>query len=103
MAQEREIDIAKNIRTIEWLKTELLSGVSGLFKALLRGTEESAADALSGLVITAYTLARRLGIPFSRLEARIENRLRMNVEQGHEIERWYGDLSALAKHFEERR
>lgn len=100
---EGEIDIARNIRTIDWLKTELLSGVSGLFKALLRGGDEAITDGLSGLIITCYALARRLGYSFAKLDAKVEAKVRVNIAEGHEIEKWYGDLTALLRHIEERK
>ncbi|MGE5559925.1 MAG: MazG-like family protein [Chloroflexota bacterium] len=100
---EGEIDIARNIRTIEWLKTELLAGVSGLFRAMLRGSEEAITDGLSGLIISCYALARRLGYSFAKLDAKVEARVRMNISEGHEIEKWYGDLTALLRYFEERK
>lgn len=100
---EGEIDIARNIRTIEWLKTELLAGVSGLFKSLLRGSEEAITDGLSGLIISCYALARRLGYSFAKLDAKVEAKVRVNIAEGHEIEKWYGDLTALLRHIEERK
>lgn len=98
-----EIDIARNIRTIEWLKTELLSGLSALNKALLRGSEEAITDGLAGQMISCYALARRLGYSFAKLDAKVEAKLRVNVAEGHEIEKWYGDLSALLRYLEERK
>lgn len=98
-----EIDIARNIRTIEWLKTELLAGISGLFKSMLRGSEEAITDGLAGLMITCYALSRRLGCSFAKLDARLEAKVRLNLVEGHEIEKWYGDLSALLRHLEEHR
>lgn len=100
---EGEIDIARNIRTIEWLKTELLAGISGLFRALLRGSEEAIIDGLAGLLITCYALSRRLGTSFGKLDARVEAKVRANIGEGHEIEKWYGDLSALLRYVEERK
>ncbi len=98
----REIDIAKNARTIEWLKSELLNGVASLFKALLKGKEDAITDSLANIVIASYVLARRLGINFARLETKVENKLDLNIQEDHEVEKWYGDLTALRHHFQER-
>lgn len=97
------IDIAKNIRIIEWLKTELLSSVSGLFKAMLNSSEEVLIDALSSIIITSYVIARRLGINYSRLDINIESKLRTSIKEEHEVEQWYGDLSALLKYVSDKK
>ena len=34
---DKEIDITRNIKIIEWLKSELLEDVSSLFKILING------------------------------------------------------------------
>ncbi|ADG83805.1 hypothetical protein Tfer_1545 [Thermincola ferriacetica] len=92
------VDIAKNIRIIEWLKAELTGSVAALFKAMLKGTEEIIVEALASIIITSYIIARRLGINFSRLDLHIESKLRGSIEEGHEVERWYGDLSAFLRY-----
>lgn len=91
----QEGGIAKNIKVIEWLKADLITSVSALFKSMLRGSEDRLLDALSSLVITCYILGRRLGINFSRLDLKVEAKLRQGIDEDHEVERWYGDLSTL--------
>lgn len=100
---EHELDISKNIRTIEWLKSELVSGVSSLFKAMLKANDETILESLSSIIIGCYVLARRLGLPFNRLDLRVSDTVRQNISNGHEVERWYGDLTALSRHFMDRK
>lgn len=100
--QETEVDIAKQIRAIEWLKTEVVVGAATLMRALLRGTEQQTLDSLAALVVSVYVLARRVGVHPARLDAAIESTVRQSIDAGHEIENWYGDLSALRRYFEER-
>ncbi|MBM7856102.1 hypothetical protein JOC37_002527 [Desulfohalotomaculum tongense] len=90
--------IAKNLRIIEWLKADILTSLSALFKAMVKGSEERLLDALASLVITSYILGRRLGINFSRLDLKIEHKLRQGIDDDHEVERWYGDLSELLQY-----
>ncbi len=90
-----ERGIAKNIKIVEWLKADLVTSISSLFKSMLRGSEELILDALASLVITCYILGRRLGINFSRLDLKMEAKLRQGIDEDHEVERWYGDLSTL--------
>jgi len=97
------VDIAKNIRIIEWLKTELLNTVAALFKAMLKGSEEVILEALAGIVIMTYVLARRLGINFARLDIKIESKLRSTIREDHEMEQWYGDLTAMLKYVSDKK
>ncbi len=57
MRDMRDMDIAKNIRMIEWLKTELLDNVSGLFRGFIKGNESVLLDCLSNIVVFAYVLS----------------------------------------------
>ncbi len=90
--------IAKGIKIIEWLKADMLASLAALFKSMVRGSEERILDALSSLIITSYVLGRRLGINFSRIDIRIESKLREEIDDGHEVEKWYGDLSELLRY-----
>lgn len=101
MASRSElIDIARNAKTIEWLKAELIGGVSALFKAMLKNHEEAITDSLANIVVACYLLGKRMGITFSRLDIKIENKVAVNITKGHEIEQWYGDFTALSNYLE---
>lgn len=100
---QQETAITRNLRVVEWLKGDLLQSVAALFKAMARGREEALIEALAGVVITVYVLARRLGFTFSRLEAAVESKLRQHIDQDHELEKWYRDLSALLQHLVEKK
>ncbi|NPV26764.1 MAG: hypothetical protein HPY81_04745 [Firmicutes bacterium] len=91
----REFNITRNIRVIEWLKAELVEAVAALFKGMLKGSEEAIVDGLASILITAYILGRRVGISFSRLDLMIQTKLKLSIHEAHEVEKWYGDLSAL--------
>lgn len=95
--------ILKGLKTIEWLKAELLSAVGDIFRAMLRGSEELVLDGLARAVLSCYLLARRLGYGFTRLDLRVEDQVRTHLQAGHEVERWYGDLSALSRHLRDNR
>ncbi|MEG6617249.1 MazG-like family protein [Peptococcaceae bacterium 1198_IL3148] len=95
--------IAQNIKIIDWLKADLLASLSALFKAMVKGSEERILDALASLIITTYVLGRRLGISFSRLDIKINSKLRQSIEDDHQVERWYGDLTDLLQYQAEKR
>ena len=97
-----EIDIARNFKTIEWLKTELIGGVANLFRAMMQNSEDAIVDTLVNIIITGYLLCRRLGISPERLEAKMESKVKANMDAEHEMEKWYGDFSALYYHILDR-
>ncbi|HWJ02558.1 MAG TPA: MazG-like family protein [Verrucomicrobiae bacterium] len=95
-----DIDVVKNHRVIEWLKAELVGSVGGLFKAIIGGGEDIVADCLARIITSTYLLGRRLGLSFARIDLKMEQNLRSSIAAEHEIEEWYGDLSALASYME---
>lgn len=98
-----ESDIAKNIKIVEWLKADLITSLSALYKGMIRGSEERLLEALSGIIVTCYVLGRRLGFSFSRIDVAVEAKLRQGVEESHEVEKWYGDLSMLLAYLVDRK
>ncbi|MGE5581592.1 MAG: MazG-like family protein [Bacillota bacterium] len=94
--------IIKNVRIIEWIKAEIISGSGALFKAMIKNNEEMILDSLAGLVMECYFLGKRLGVPFERLDARIEQKLQSSQLQEHEIEEWYGDVTNFQNYLKER-
>jgi len=103
MPGSQEGGIAKNIKVVEWLKADLITSVSVLFKSMLRSSEDLVLDALASLMITCYVLGRRLGVNFTRLDLRVEAKLRQGIDEEHEVEKWYGDLSTLLNYLVERK
>ncbi|HHY45895.1 MAG TPA: hypothetical protein GX506_01170 [Firmicutes bacterium] len=98
-----EIDIAREIKAIEWLKTELLGSLASLYQAMARNNEELTAESLSNIVVGAYLLGRRLGVSFQALDAKVEGKVRANLEKEHELEKWYGDFTAFYQYIRERK
>lgn len=99
---DKEIDITRNIKIIEWLKSELLTDLSNLFKTLVNGMKEevheSVSDTLSNIILISYLLGRRLGISYNAIEMKIDNKVKLGLIENHDVEKYYGDLSELAKH-----
>ena len=103
MAESKQsIDIAKNLKIIDWLKTELIEGVANFHKAILKNSEELILDALAGIVVVCYLLARRLGVQFTRLDKKVRQKVDYHIENKHEVELWYGDLSSLQEYLKDR-
>ncbi|NJD03775.1 MAG: hypothetical protein FIA99_14525 [Ruminiclostridium sp.] len=99
---EKEIDITRNIKLIEWLKGELLTDIANLFRILVNGIREevhdSVADTISNIILISYLLGKRLGISYNAVEMKIHNKLKLGLVENHDVEKYYGDLSELSKH-----
>lgn len=98
--KSKEIDIATHLKVVEWLKAELLDSVAILFRSLLKNGSDATSDALATIIIVAYTLGRRVGISFQAIDMRLRYKLNTSINEAHEIEQWYGDLSELQKYLE---
>ena len=71
MSHPKEIDIARGIRMIEWLKAELVDGLATLFRALVTNSGEMIGDALATIIMTCYFLGKRLGLKPHQLDQKI--------------------------------
>ncbi len=98
-----DLNIVKNVRIIEWLKAELLTGIGALFKAMIKNNEEAILDGLAGLIVGCYFLGKRLGFSYLKVDARVEKLLDSSEMQKHEIEEWYGDVTNLQQYVKERK
>lgn len=101
---DREFDIAKNIKLIEWLKSEILTSVAELFRLLangVKGSQEVMADCLASIVVACYLLARRLGVHYGTIDQMIQKKIRLGMLEEHDVEKYYGDLSELRQHLKE--
>lgn len=95
-------DLARAARTVEWLKAELLAGVASVARGQVRGREDEVAEGLGDVLLNTYLLARRMGVGFARLDLRVLHKLQVNIDEGHALEAWYSDLSALRDHLDSR-
>lgn len=96
--ENREIDIIKNMKTIEWLKAQLLSSIGHLYTTLANGednTKENLEDIIANLILNSSLLGRRLGLDYKNIEYALKDNIKLNLIEEHKIEKWYGDLSEL--------
>ena len=91
MKFNRNSDITKNMKLIEWMKNEILMSVSELFNILFKG-----------VIMITYLLAKRLGISFNEIDYKIKEKISLGIKEDHSIEKWYGDLTNLKNHIENR-
>ncbi len=101
---DHNIDITRNIKIIELLKSELMTDMAFLFKSLVNGMKEevheSVSESLSNIILSSYILGRRLGINYSLIEKKIVNKVKLGLVDNHDVEKYYGDISELSKHLE---
>lgn len=101
-----EFDVTGNIKIIEWIKAELLGAVTSLYRTLLKGAKASQdviLDCLAGIIILTYLLGKRLGLDFSSVDIKIQNKLRAGIAEEDEIEKVHGDLSNLLNYIKDRK
>lgn len=98
-----QIDVAKSIRIIEWLKAEMVGSVASLLRSMVNGGEDAITDCLAAILMTAYILGKRVGIAHTKVDQRLKEKVAAGIREGHEIEEWYGDLSSLLRYLEGRK
>ena len=105
MKFDRNSDVTKNVKIIEWMKKELILSVGDVFELIFKGVkplDEALQDTLANIIMITYLLAKRLGISFSEIDYKIKEKIRIGIDQNHSVESWYGDFSNLKKHMENR-
>ena len=105
MKFDRNSDVTKNVKIIEWMKKELILSVGDVFDLIFKGVkplDEALQDTLANIIMITYLLAKRLGISFSEIDYQIKEKIRIGIDQNHSVESWYGDFSNLKKHMENR-
>jgi hypothetical protein len=105
MDDNKGIDITKNVRITEWLKSELLTAIAMLYEILAIGpssTKEDVLDGVANIIMITYLLGRRLGLSYDIIDLEVSEKLKLSLVEDHQIERWYGDISELKSHIEKR-
>jgi hypothetical protein len=96
------LQFAQSVRTIDWLRVELLNQTANLFKGIHRANQHFVLDSLSSLLISSYVLGRQLGFSFAELDKTVKQKLKEHVYSGHKLEEWYGSLSEMEEYFNKR-
>ncbi|MCR1899271.1 MazG-like family protein [Irregularibacter muris] len=105
-SMNKDMDITKNIRMIEWLKCELLAGVSSLFDLCFKGvkiSQEAIIDVLANIIMVTYLAGKRLGVKYEDIDKKLESKLKLGIVEEHEAEKWFGDLSNLCQYIKNNR
>ncbi len=103
MRLDKSSDITKNVKIMEWMKTELILSVGDLFNLIFKGVkplDEALQDTLANIIMITYLLGKRLGISFNEIDYKIKEKIKLGIDENHSVENWYGDLSNLRKHMD---
>ena len=103
MRLDKSSDITKNIKIMEWMKTELILSIGDLFNLIFKGVkplDETLQDTLANIIMITYLLGKRLGIGFNEIDYKIKEKIKIGIDENHSVESWYGDLSNLKKHMD---
>lgn len=102
MNRDNDVDLAKRVKVIEWLKTELVDHAAHLLKGIWEGHQGKIIDGLASLISCGYILGRRLGISYRSLDEAVMDKMKKHRQEGHQLEDWYGDMSSLEEHLRKR-
>ena len=78
MKFDRNSDVTKNVKIIEWMKKELILSVGDVFDLIFKGVkplDEALQDTLANIIMITYLLAKRLGISFSEIDYKIKEKI----------------------------
>ena len=101
MSEEKDINLIKDLKIIEWLKCEMLSAMAQLFETLNKGdnsNREEVLDIIANMALLSYLLGKRLGFSYESIDSKLNDHIKLSRANDHIIEKWYGDLSELQKH-----
>lgn len=105
MRIEKSSDITKNVKIIEWIKNEILISISNLFNLLFKGVkpiDNGLQNAIANIIMLSYLLGKRLGISFDEIDYTIKEKAKEGIKEEHSVETWFGDLSKLEEHIDNR-
>ncbi len=105
MRFERNSDITKNVKLIEWMKKEIIMSIGDLYDLIFKGAkplDEALQDTLANIIMMTYLLGKRLGVNFRDIDYQIDKKIKQGIKEDHSVESWYGDLSNLKTHLDKR-
>ena len=82
------LDIAKNIRLVEWLKSEILTSVAELYQLLAAGQEfPRMPGRLPGKHnYSSLPSRQKAGNSFAAIDSKIESKIRLGIIEEHDVE-----------------
>mgnify|MGYP001225700921 CR=1 FL=1 len=100
---EKQVFIAKQRKVVDELKTEMVERLAAVFRGVHEADGDVVAEQMAAMLLLQYVLARRLGIPFHRLEENMLQQIRIHKQMGHPLEADFGDWSVLEEYMMSKR
>ncbi len=102
---DKNFKLVKNIKVIEWLKSELLTTVASLHELLVKGKKNNkiVEDILANIILVSFLIGSRLGVSFKSIDSKLKQKIKIGIADNHKLEKWYGDLSRLYDYIERTR
>lgn len=101
--RKKDLDIAQNLKIVEWLKSELIESVAALFKSLLKTGSDATIDALATIIIVTYLLGNRVGISFQSIDNKLRDKLNISIRESTEVDEWNTGLTELLTYLEKKK
>lgn len=98
-----EADLLRKMRIADSVKAELVLQVGAVFQAMAAPRTTLIQEALAAVIVTAYVLARRLGLDLNSLDQSVAEKLQADIRREPEWEKWYGDCTAVQRHVQQKR
>ncbi len=103
---ESTLNISANLKAVDTIKSEILYEVSRLYHYLSEYNDDDnlgdVTEAVATIIAMDYILARRVGISFSDIDKKILSFLNMAIDQNHELEIEFSDMSDLKRYIDVR-
>ncbi len=98
--------ISTNLRAVETIKSEVLSEVSRLYKLMAVCDDidgyDDVEETLAAIIAMSYILGKRLGMGYGGIDSKIYELLTLGIDNNHELELEFSDMSELRKHMGKR-
>lgn len=96
------IEITQRVNAIEGLKSQLLNDVAQLYSVMTdtKGVpKDQYLDLFVDIMILTYLLGGEMGISYEEIDRGVKCKLKENLIEGRDKEKWVSDLQELLRHF----
>lgn len=99
---EKTLNISANLKAVDTIKSVVLYEIANLYRSLSEYSdacnEKKIGESISTIISTGYILARRVGLTYSDIDRIITDFLDTAIEDNHELELQFSDMSELKRH-----
>ena len=103
---EKTLNISANLKAVDTIKSVVLYEIANLYRSLSEYSdscnEKKIGESISTIISTGYILARRVGLTYSDIDRIITDFLDTAIEDNHELELQFSDMSELKRHLSSR-